>query len=186
MTDWHNISQLINFIKGFPMDNPKPLVSIFSVVKNRAYTIRRCVESVLSQDYSNIEFIIQDGASTDGTLAILQDYATKYPQAIKLVSQPDASAEEGFFVPSDAALAKLSVPAYQMKNCYPRRLVGLPIICPNIQKWRPSTEIATSQTWKAILPTLSSLDPLVWLLISATKLSRRLLPAFSAVAVWNR
>ncbi|MCJ7531978.1 MAG: glycosyltransferase [Anaerolineales bacterium] len=79
------------------MDNPKPLVSIFSVVKNRAYTIRRCVESVLSQDYSNIEFIIQDGASTDGTLAILQDYATKYPQAIKLVSQPDASAEEGFF-----------------------------------------------------------------------------------------
>jgi tetratricopeptide (TPR) repeat protein len=79
------------------MKNGKSLVSIFTNVKNRAYTIRRCVESVLNQDYVNIEYIIQDGASTDGTLEILQDYATKYPQVIKLVSQPDISAEEGFF-----------------------------------------------------------------------------------------
>ena len=79
------------------MENQKPLVSIFSVVKNGAYTIRRCVESVLCQDYSNIEFIIQDGASTDGTLEVLKEYATKYEGRIKLVSEPDSCGGEGFY-----------------------------------------------------------------------------------------
>jgi glycosyltransferase involved in cell wall biosynthesis len=80
-----------------PMENQKSLVSILSVVKNRAYTIRRCVESVLSQDYSNIEFIIQDGASTDGTLEVLQEYAQRHPGRIKIVSEPDSSGGEAFF-----------------------------------------------------------------------------------------
>jgi tetratricopeptide (TPR) repeat protein len=75
----------------------RPLVSILSNVKNRAYTIRRCVESIMNQDYPNIEHIIQDGASTDGTREILQDYAARYPERIRLVSEPDRSGEEAFF-----------------------------------------------------------------------------------------
>lgn len=69
-----------------------PLVSIFCFCKNRAKTIRRCIDSIVTQDYPNIEIIIQDGASTDGTLEILQSYGNK----IKLVSEPDSSPTEGF------------------------------------------------------------------------------------------
>jgi glycosyltransferase involved in cell wall biosynthesis len=73
---------------------PEPLVSIFCFCKDRAATIRRCIESVLGQTYQNFEFVVQDGASTDGTLEILQSY--KDPR-IKLVSAPDAGPSEGFW-----------------------------------------------------------------------------------------
>ena len=51
-----------------------PRVSVFMFCRNRVHTIRRSVESVLAQTYPNIEYIIQDGASTDGTLEVLQEY----------------------------------------------------------------------------------------------------------------
>ena len=70
-----------------------PLVSIFCGCKNCAKTIRRCINSIIAQDYPNIEIIVQDGASTDGTLEILQEYGNK----IKLVSEPDSEPWDGFF-----------------------------------------------------------------------------------------
>ncbi len=45
-----------------------PKVSIVTVVYNGAETIEDTIRSVLSQDYPNIEYVIIDGASTDGTL----------------------------------------------------------------------------------------------------------------------
>ena len=42
-------------------------VSIITSCFNRAATIRGAIESVLAQDYNNIEFIVVDGASTDGS-----------------------------------------------------------------------------------------------------------------------
>ena len=53
-------------------DRQTPLVSIMSFCKNREQTIRRSIDSVLSQSYTNIEFVIQDGASTDGTVGIIR------------------------------------------------------------------------------------------------------------------
>lgn len=49
-------------------------VSIVTIVYNNAKTIRDCIQSVLSQDYPHIEYIVIDGASTDGTLDILEEY----------------------------------------------------------------------------------------------------------------
>jgi glycosyltransferase involved in cell wall biosynthesis len=71
-----------------------PLVSIFCFCKDRASTIRRCIESVLNQTYTNFEFVIQDGASTDGTLEIIRSYDDP---RIKLVSEPDAGHHEAFW-----------------------------------------------------------------------------------------
>ena len=49
-------------------------VSIITSCFNRVATIRGAIESVLAQNYYNIEFIVVDGASTDGSLEIIREY----------------------------------------------------------------------------------------------------------------
>ena len=49
-------------------------VSIITAVYNRAESIGRTIESVLGQSYSNIEYIIIDGGSNDGTMDIISNY----------------------------------------------------------------------------------------------------------------
>lgn len=61
-------------------------VSIITVVWNNKDTIRDAIESVLNQTYKDIEYIIVDGASSDGTIEIIQNYGDKIT---KFVSEPD-------------------------------------------------------------------------------------------------
>jgi len=49
-------------------------VSIITVVYNREKTIERSIQSVLNQSYKDIEYILIDGASKDGTMKIVQAY----------------------------------------------------------------------------------------------------------------
>ncbi|HLN23645.1 MAG TPA: glycosyltransferase [Patescibacteria group bacterium] len=70
----------------------QPLVSIFMFCKDRRESIARAIDSVLAQSWPHIEIIVQDAASTDGTLEILQAYGG----AIDLVSAPDSGPAEGF------------------------------------------------------------------------------------------
>ena len=51
-----------------------PLISIITVVYNGAYELARTIESVLRLDYDNIEYIIVDGNSKDGTCEVLRHY----------------------------------------------------------------------------------------------------------------
>jgi len=51
-----------------------PLVSIITVTLNAENFLERCIKSVLSQEYPNIQHIILDGGSTDGTINILNKY----------------------------------------------------------------------------------------------------------------
>jgi glycosyltransferase involved in cell wall biosynthesis len=61
-------------------------ISIITVVWNNKETIKDAIDSVLSQTYKKIEYIIIDGASTDGTVKIIQSYGDKIT---KFVSQKD-------------------------------------------------------------------------------------------------
>lgn len=61
-------------------------VSIVTVCFNSGSTIQDTIESVLRQTYSNIEYIIVDGASTDNTMQIVSRYSTRIA---KIISEPD-------------------------------------------------------------------------------------------------
>jgi glycosyltransferase len=68
-------------------------ISIITVVRNRAGIIRQAIESVQSQSYTNIEHIIQDGASRDGTLKIVQQMAS---DKTSIESAPDGGIYDAF------------------------------------------------------------------------------------------
>ena len=55
----------------------RPLVSVIITSYNREKYIRQCVESVLSQDYPNLEIIVVDDASVDKSPKILESYGDK-------------------------------------------------------------------------------------------------------------
>lgn len=61
-------------------------VSIITTCFNREKTIRYSIESVLSQDYQNIEYILVDGASTDKSVEIINEYKEKIAT---FISEPD-------------------------------------------------------------------------------------------------
>jgi len=69
----------------------RPLISVVTVVRNGQQTIERTIQSVLAQSYPNIEYIVVDGASDDGTLDILRRYGERIDYWI---SEPDGGIYE--------------------------------------------------------------------------------------------
>ena len=65
---------------------PTPTFSVITVCYNAEALIEDTIQSVISQTYHHIEYIIVDGASTDGTLAIVRRYERHIAH---IVSEPD-------------------------------------------------------------------------------------------------
>lgn len=63
-----------------------PLITYITVVYNRINTLERCMKSVWGQTYKNVEYIIIDGNSTDGSLELIKENQDKIDYYI---SQPD-------------------------------------------------------------------------------------------------
>ena len=64
----------------------EPLITIVTITYNCREDIENTIQSVLSQTYENIEYIIIDGASSDGTLEVINKYKDKIKT---IVSEPD-------------------------------------------------------------------------------------------------
>ena len=82
-------------------ENRYPLVTVITVVLNGAKTLEQTIISVITRNYDNIEYIIIDGGSTDGTLDIIK----KYDHAIDYwVSEPDKGTYDAMNKALDVAL----------------------------------------------------------------------------------
>ena len=61
-------------------------ISVITTCYNRKNSIASAIESVLSQDYPNVEYVIVDGASSDGSVDIIRSYQDKFT---RIVSESD-------------------------------------------------------------------------------------------------
>jgi len=64
-------------------------ISIITVCYNSEKYIQSTIESVLNQTYENIEYIVIDGCSNDGTVTIIKEYESKFNGRMKWISEPD-------------------------------------------------------------------------------------------------
>lgn len=69
------------------MESPK--VSIVTTTYNDRENLEKIIRQVRSQDYENLEYIIVDGGSADGTLEVIRQAQKDFGQRLKWISQPD-------------------------------------------------------------------------------------------------
>lgn len=96
------------------------LVSIITVCYNSEQTIRKTIESVYEQTYKNIEYIIIDGNSTDGTMKIVDEYKPLFGERLKVVSEPDKgiydAMNKGIGLSNGAIIGLINSDDYYEKN----------------------------------------------------------------------
>lgn len=99
-------------------------ISIITVCYNSAKTIVDSIMSVLSQDYPDIEYIIIDGGSTDGTIDIINKYSAKIT---KFISEPDNgiydAMNKGICLASGDIIATLNSDDFYSSPCSVRTAV---------------------------------------------------------------
>ncbi len=92
-----------------PLPTTRPRVTVVVPCKNRAHYLPATLESILAQDYPELECIVVDAASTDGTVELLRAYESR---GVRWVSEPDSGAFEaiarGWAMGTGAILAWLN------------------------------------------------------------------------------
>src|ERR1700743_2328493 len=76
----------------------QPILSVITIVYNNVKDIERTILSVIGQTYHNIEYIVVDGLSTDGTLAVINKYESRIA---RIISEKD----EGIYDAMNKGLA---------------------------------------------------------------------------------
>ena len=64
-------------------------VTIITACYNRAATVKNAMESVLGQTYPEIEYIVVDGASSDGSTSVIEECLKREERKVKFISEPD-------------------------------------------------------------------------------------------------
>ncbi len=78
----------MNMVSNTPQDTSQAtLISVVVPAYNLAPYLPRCLDSLLSQQYSNLEIIVVNDGSTDSTSEVIHDYAEKWPTRIRIVER---------------------------------------------------------------------------------------------------
>jgi glycosyltransferase involved in cell wall biosynthesis len=119
----------------------EPLVSIITVVLNGEKTIGRTIQSVLSQNYANIEYILLDGGSIDKTVEIIRKYEND--GRVHWISEPDQGIADawnkGIKMASGEMIGLINADDWYEKDAVERVLRyannSLAILCGNVKLW---------------------------------------------------
>lgn len=66
------------------------VLTIITINRNNANGLRQTIKSVFGQSHTNFEYIVIDGASTDGSVDVITEYAEKFGNRINWVSEKDS------------------------------------------------------------------------------------------------
>lgn len=79
-----------------------PLVSVVTVCYNAERHLAEAMTSVLAQDYANIEYVVVDGGSTDGSAGIIAGFEERFAGRLSWSSEPD----EGIYDAMNKGIAR--------------------------------------------------------------------------------
>lgn len=65
------------------------VLSIITINRNNASGLRKTMRSVLEQTFKDVEYIVIDGASTDGSVDVIKEFAPLFGERMKWISEPD-------------------------------------------------------------------------------------------------
>lgn len=66
------------------MNNIYPLVSVAVITYNQKEYLSECIDSILAQEYPNVQIVVADDGSSDGSQELLREYKEKYPEVFVL------------------------------------------------------------------------------------------------------
>ncbi|MBR1538500.1 MAG: glycosyltransferase, partial [Bacteroidales bacterium] len=67
----------------------KPRISVVTICYNARNVVEKTILSVVGQTYGNLEYLIIDGASKDGTMTVIDRYRERIETTGRIVSEPD-------------------------------------------------------------------------------------------------
>lgn len=65
------------------------ILSIITINRNNASGLRKTMQSVLDQGFKDFEYVVVDGASTDGSVEVIEEFAPVFGDRLKWISEPD-------------------------------------------------------------------------------------------------
>src|ERR1043165_8168912 len=73
---------------------PPPLISVVTVVLNGAATLERALKSVLDQEFDDLEYVVIDGGSIDGSGEVIRKYEAPLGHTLKCVTDQEIKDHE--------------------------------------------------------------------------------------------
>lgn len=92
-------------------------ISIVTISFNQAEYLRQCIDSVLTQDYPDIEYIVVDPGSTDGSRQIISSYGDRIIQIFEEDKGPADGLNKGFAKATGDVFCFINSDDYLLPNC---------------------------------------------------------------------
>lgn len=118
----------------------QPKITVITASYNAENTIEQTISSIVNQNYPNIEYVIVDGGSTDGTVSIIEKYASSYN--IKWVSEPD----QGLYDALNKGVQMATGDYIEIIGA-DDAIVSAEIISQVVREMNPNTDVFAGQVW---------------------------------------